>query len=233
MSPGLATRLCSHRAQKIFLSFEESKKFFTHTNVEVVGNPIRRDLLHGNREIGFQLTGFSLTRPVLLVMGGSSGAESLDKLIEKILPDLLKKANVVHITGATLHPHHYKSFPFLNEDLAHIYAIADLVVSRAGSGSIFELLALHKPMILVPLPSSASRGDQIENARVFEEHGWALVSEQDKTSPQEFREKIYTLLQNEKARDHMIKEQKRAASYLEAAKKIAKAIIDSCCHPQA
>lgn len=233
ITPGLATKLCSRFAQKIFLSFKESKKFFSHTNVEVVGNPIRLSLLNGSREIGFKLTGFSLDRPVLLVIGGSSGAQSLNKLIEKILPQLLKEANVVHITGpslnpqpSTLNPHHYKSFPFLNEDLAHIYAIADLVVSRAGSGSIFELLALHKSMILIPLPRSASRGDQIENAKIFEKHGWALVCDQEKTSPQEFQEKIHTLLQDEKARSHMINEQKKAFGYVGAAEKIAKPIMN-------
>lgn len=214
VSPGLGSRFCGRFAQKIFLSFEESKKFFPGKQGEVVGNPIRQSLLKGSREIGLKLTGFSGNRPIILIIGGSSGALSLNKIIEKILPALLKEMNVIHITGPhDLHPSarkspHYKSFQFVQEDLAHLYAISNLVISRAGSGSIFEFLALGLPMILIPLPKSASRGDQIENAKIFTQHGVAEWFDQDTLFPEMLLEKTRLLFHDQKMRHEMIKKQK-------------------------
>ncbi|MBI4994308.1 undecaprenyldiphospho-muramoylpentapeptide beta-N-acetylglucosaminyltransferase [Candidatus Peregrinibacteria bacterium] len=228
-SPGLANKICSRFAKKIFVSFEESRRFFSGCNVEVVGNPIRKWLLKGDKEIGYRLTGFSREKPVILIMGGSTGAQSLNKLVEKILPKLLKHTQIVHIIGVTptsykLQATSYKQFEFLNEDLAHIYAISNLIISRAGSGAIFEILALKKPMILVPLPAEASRGDQIENALVFAQRGWARVIHQDKVTPEEFLKEILDLLNDKKAQTQMIENQKRV-DYGSSALKIAKAIL--------
>lgn len=221
VSPGLATKICSRFADKIFVSFEESKDFFKHKNIEVVGNPIREFLLKGGKEKGYKFTGFSEKMPVVLIMGGSTGAQSLNKMVEKVLPELLKHVQVVHITGdsyisppdergGTFHNSHYKQLKFLNEELADVYAISDVVVSRAGSGSIFELLALKKPMILIPLPTKASRGDQIENALVFAQRGWARVIHQDKSTPEDFLKEILYLLNDKKAQARMIESQKKA-----------------------
>ncbi len=237
-SPGLANKICSKFAQKIFLSFEESRQFFPRKDVEVVGNPIRKWLLKGNKELGYKLTGFSPSKPVILIMGGSTGAQWLNRMVEKILPELLKHAQVVHITGEnpnlkiqmpnkSQNPNaKYKTFEFLNEDLAHIYAISDLVISRAGSGAIFEILALKKPMILVPLPAKASRGDQIENALAFTSHGWARVIRQDKISPENFLKEILYLLYTKAVQARMIESQEKA-DFSNAAKKIARAILQA------
>lgn len=230
VSPGLANKICSRFAAKIWLSFEESVKFFPGKNVEVVGNPLRREILKGDVEKGYQLTGFSEKLPVVLVMGGSTGAQSLNKLVEEILPKLTKETQVVHITGSASRSsgsastrHRYKTFEFLHEELAHIYAIADLVVSRAGSGSIFETLAWVKPMLLIPLPKGASRGDQIENARVFESHGWALAREQDSLTAEGLFEQIQNLLKNETLLRSMTERQKKAHA-TGGASRIAEAI---------
>lgn len=228
-TPGLATKFASLFAQKIFLAFEESKKFFPEKNREVIGNPIRREVRQGMREEGYGLTGFSKTLPVVLVMGGSSGARSLNELVYKILPQLLKKAQVVHVTGNRQlvtgnWGERYRAFQFLDgKRLAHCYAVADVVISRAGSGSIFEVLAIGKPLLLIPLPKSASRGDQIENAEIFEKHGWALSMYEEKISPQEFLEKIKLLLYDKKLQKFLCENQKKA-NFRDAGFMIAEAI---------
>lgn len=212
VTPGLSTKICLRFASKIWLSFEESKKYFHGKRIEVVGNPIRKMILNGNREKGFLFTGFSDKKPVVLIMGGSTGAQSLNKIIYEILPDLLKEAQVIHITGppakrgATSH-RGYKQFEFLDEELADCYAISDLIVSRAGSGGIFEILALRKPMLLIPLPKTASRGDQIENAEVFSSKGFAISVDQEKITPLEFLETIKNLLCNEMLRKRLTENQ--------------------------
>lgn len=245
VSPGLANKICSRFAQKIWLSFEESRKFFKNQNAEVVGNPIRREILKGDKAHGYKLTGFSQKHPIILIMGGSTGAKSLNKLVEAILPQLTKKAQIIHVTGthelsecaSSYRPRraqpllskyrfastHYKTFEFLNEELAHIYSIADLIVSRAGSGGIFEALAWHKPMILIPLPKTASRGDQIENAAVFEKHGWAMALDQNTLTPSKFLNSIQAFLQNEHLQAAMTERQKKA-KFMHAASRIAEAI---------
>lgn len=239
VTPGLSNKICGRFAQKIWLSFPETKEFFESKNVEVVGNPIRKWILKGDASRGYKITGFSEKKPVILIIGGSTGAQSLNKIIFEIMPELLKKAQVVHVTGnispytgnATLarkfeSAKGYKRFDFLDEDLAHVYSIADLIVSRAGSGGIFESLALTKPLILVPLPKSTSRGDQVENAEVFEKNGFALMLDQDQLSSERFLNSILSLLENESMRSKMVQNQKKA-HYKNAAEKIAKAIISS------
>lgn len=238
LSPGLSNKICGRYAKKIWLSFEESKSFFPGKKVEVVGNPIRSEMLNGSREKGFKLTGFNKDKPVILVIGGSIGAQSLNKIVFASLPELLKRTQVVHITGQ-LASHtesakfahefeakkNYVHFDFLEGDLAHIYAMTDLIVSRAGSGSIFESLACEKPLILVPLPSYASRGDQKENAAIFTQKGFAITLEQENLSPKMFAQSVLNLLGSEELRAGMIKNQKNA-KYKDAAKKIAKAIAE-------
>lgn len=237
VTPGLANKICSRFAKKIFLSFEESKRFFPHRHAFVVGNPIREWVARGDREEGYRLAGFSKNKPVVLIIGGSTGARTLNEMAFAVLPELLKSAQVVHVTGKHAvqqdpplsgaisgYKSHYRQFEFLNKELAHIYAISDLIVGRAGSGGIFEALACGKPMILVPLPSRASRGDQIENAKVFEKNGWAVVLDQNSLTPQRFLDEIKILLNNEDLRRKMADNQKKAG-LKDAASKIAEAIL--------
>ncbi len=191
VSLGLATRINSKFAKRIFVSFEETKKYFTGSRaakVQVVGNPIRASVTHGNaqraREFllnaqmikggetdkkGLFFHGFSEKIPVILVMGGSLGSQFVNEALDKSLDVLLKEYAVIHITGnegeQLIRHERYRSFHFINEELPDCYALADVIVSRSGAGSVFECAAVKKPTVFIPLSSRASRGDQIENAK--------------------------------------------------------------------
>jgi UDP-N-acetylglucosamine--N-acetylmuramyl-(pentapeptide) pyrophosphoryl-undecaprenol N-acetylglucosamine transferase len=181
-SPGLANRISAKFADTICVSFEESKKFFRKKNVKVCGNPVRKMIFGGKKEKGFTLTGFTPDKPVLLIMGGSLGAKQINDLTFNNLPELLKHCQVVHITGkgkgSINHVREklkdYKQFEYLHEELADIYAITDLVVGRAGANTLAEISALGLPSVLIPLSLDVSRGDQIENAKIFEEKEMAI-----------------------------------------------------------
>lgn len=174
LTPGLANRLSFPFAKQICVTFPEGAKFFKNqTKVVVTGTPIREQLLHGNAENGRRLCGFQQHKPIILVIGGGLGSDVVNHAIWKILPKLLETFQVVHICGknkTNAHFDHlvgYKQYDYLHEELADVLASADLVVSRAGANSIYELLALKKPHILIPLSTKASRGDQIANAKYF------------------------------------------------------------------
>lgn len=233
VSPGLANKICAKFADRIFLSFEESRLFFKNARVSVVGNPIREEILRGDLNKGCKFTGFSKDLPVILVVGGSTGARSLNQLVYEILPELLKKTQVIHITGqeaakflpsANLEKTRYRAFEFLGKELADCYAIADLVVSRAGSGSIFEVAAVGRPLLLIPLPRYASRGDQIENAACFANKGFAFALDQETLSPQQLKKTIFEMMKDKVLREKMVQSQKIALQK-DAAHKIAQEIF--------
>lgn len=215
VSPGLSTKIISRFAQKIFLSFEESRAFFPNKDVDVIGNPIRSSITEGSAEEGRRLAGFSTSKPIILVMGGSLGARALNEIVLKSFEKLLKRYNVIHIAGSNFTaPSHagYRAFSFVDIELPHFYACADLVLCRAGSGTIFELLACGKRMLLVPLPRFASRGDQIENAAVFEKNGWASVLQQEQCSVENFLGAVAATLR--KSAPHALAKNTAAAALL-------------------
>lgn len=171
VSPGLATKINSTFAQKIFVSFDETKKYFSarkKEKVEVVGNPIRASVTQGDAQRAREFTNLHEKIPTLLVMGGSLGSQFINDTLAKSLDVLLKEYTVVHITGtgsAPLLEHpRYRAYEFLHEQLPDCYALADCIVSRSGAGSVFECAAVNKPTLFIPLSKAASRGDQIENA---------------------------------------------------------------------
>jgi UDP-N-acetylglucosamine--N-acetylmuramyl-(pentapeptide) pyrophosphoryl-undecaprenol N-acetylglucosamine transferase len=179
LTPGLANRLIKPFCRMIFHAFPETSRYLQGARAEAVGIPVRQQLLAGLREEGRTLCGFAGPElPTLLVMGGSSGAERINKCLAEILPELVTRFYIIHLTGrgkglAFEHPR-YKAFEYVNEGLEHLLALADAVVCRAGANSLFELRALAKPMLLIPL-EIASRGDQVDNAKSFASHGWALI----------------------------------------------------------
>jgi UDP-N-acetylglucosamine--N-acetylmuramyl-(pentapeptide) pyrophosphoryl-undecaprenol N-acetylglucosamine transferase len=189
MSPGLANRLAIPFARRICFSFSETTKHLPADRSVHTGLPIRKELLKGSREQGRELCGFEETGPVLLVMGGSLGSEIINGTVRKALDELLRDFQVVHICGkgkvdkAFLGTKRYRQFEFLTEELPHIVALADVIVSRAGANSLFEILALKIPNLLIPLSLRASRGDQIVNARSFENHGYSRVLEEESLNP--------------------------------------------------
>ena len=185
MTPGLANKLAIPAATKVCCNFPETVKYLPEGKAALTGSPIRQELLHGNRLAALNFCGFTSGRPVLLVIGGSQGSVAVNTAIRNILPDLLKTFQVIHLCGkgnldtGLEHTDGYVQFEYIQKELADLFALADVVVSRAGANAICELLALRKPNLLIPLPASASRGDQLLNARSFRQQGFSMVLEEE------------------------------------------------------
>ena len=184
LTPGLANRLSLPFADHLCLTFPDSLSFVKQSKATVTGTPIRAEILEGSRDKGLQLCRFSKERPVILIMGGSLGSVLLNRVVRDNLLELTKRGQVIHLCGKGNADHsirvkEYCQFEYANEEMPHLLAAADLVVSRAGANSIFELCALAKPNILVPLSKQVSRGDQILNAHSFREQGFSLVIEEE------------------------------------------------------
>ena len=180
LTPGLANKITSKFARRIATTFPECAQALG-AKAQCTGTPMRPELFSGTREGGLALTGFSGSRPILLMVGGSSGAQRVNEALRAALPRLLETMDVLHLTGKGNLDESlnglpgYRQFEFLSDDLPNAFACADLVLSRAGSNAICELQALKKPMLLVPYPKGASRGDQILNAESFRQRGLCHV----------------------------------------------------------
>ncbi|MBA2655507.1 MAG: undecaprenyldiphospho-muramoylpentapeptide beta-N-acetylglucosaminyltransferase [Tatlockia sp.] len=197
MSPGLANRLSFPFVDKICVTFEAARQHFkTKEKVEVTGTPIRQDLFNGVKEKALALCGFNAEKPCLLVMGGSLGSLRLNNALRTALPSICKTYQVIHLCGkgkvdaAFVNYAGYHQFEYANKELADLFAAADLVVSRAGANSLYEILALAKPHILIPLPCNASRGDQIQNALFFKEQGLSTVIDDELLTTENLLEAI-------------------------------------------
>jgi UDP-N-acetylglucosamine--N-acetylmuramyl-(pentapeptide) pyrophosphoryl-undecaprenol N-acetylglucosamine transferase len=180
-SPGLATRINAGFAEKIFLPYKESAAFFSpalRERVDVSGNPIRPAFASADPARGRAFLGLPEGAPILLVLGGSLGSREINNLVRDCLPELTRLYTVVHQTGAQdeafVPREGYKPYPYFKEEMPHVIAAAELVICRSGAGTIWECASLKKPMILIPLRGSGTRGDQVENARIFEKAGAAL-----------------------------------------------------------
>lgn len=185
LTPGLATRLCAPFVKTQCLNFDSTRT--RASNSLVTGTPIRKDLLNGDADRGREWLGLnSRHKPVMVVVGGSLGAEEVNVVIRDCARKLAENYTVVHVCGAgnldteLTSVESYHQFEYIDEQWGDVLALADIVVSRSGANSLFELLTLRKPNILVPLPLATSRGDQIENADYAEERGWSLVVPQEK-----------------------------------------------------
>ena len=184
LTPGLANRLCKPFARRIATTFPECAKALG-PKAEMTGTPLRPELFRGSRARGLSLLHFDGSRPILLMMGGSSGAQAVNKALREALPLLTDTFDVAHICGkGNLDPMLegtpcYTQMEFLDADLPDVLACADLVLSRAGSNALCEFQALCKPLLLVPYPKGASRGDQILNARSLEKRGLCHVLNQE------------------------------------------------------
>ncbi|NLI67707.1 MAG: undecaprenyldiphospho-muramoylpentapeptide beta-N-acetylglucosaminyltransferase [Bacilli bacterium] len=202
LSPGLANRIAAPFAKKILTTFPETVEFIKKKNTVHVGPIIREELFQGSEERGYQLTNFSRDKKVLLVIGGSSGSEKINRAIREALSELLKTYQVIHLCGkgnvdTSLNYKGYVQFEYVNEELKDLFAITDYVVSRAGANAIFELLAMQIPMLLIPLSLGASRGDQIENAKNFQKKGIAHVLFEEEMTQQSLVEAIEHVRKNE------------------------------------
>ena len=200
ITPGLANRLTKKCSNKVCLTFPDALKQVPPPKGVFTGTPIRKALYNGDGSKAKQALGFD-DKPVLLMMGGSIGAKSLNDVLRKSVPELTKKLNIIHLCGkGNLDPDMegikgYKQFEYLHGDLPDYLALADYIMSRAGSNAIHEFLALNKPMLLIPLPLSASRGDQILNAESFKSRGYALVLEQENMNEESLIAKVGELIE--------------------------------------
>ena len=180
LTPGLANKLCKPFARRFATTFPECAQALG-AKAEMTGTPLRPELFQGSRAKGLALLGFTGEKPVLLMMGGSLGAQSVNKVLREALPELLPRFDVCHICGkgnldASLEGKAgYRQLEFVDKDLPDVLAVADLVLSRAGSNALCEFQALGRPMLLVPYPKGASRGDQILNAQSLEKRGLCRV----------------------------------------------------------
>lgn len=191
ITPGLANKLAISGARKVCCNFPETLKYLPADKAVLTGSPIRRELFGGDPSKAISYCNFpDHNKPVLLIIGGSLGSKAINEAVRKILPELLEHFYVIHLCGKGNLDEQlkgilgYSQFEYANAELTDMFALADLVISRAGANSICELLALHKPNILIPLSAAASRGDQILNARSFEKQGFSCVLEEESLTDQ-------------------------------------------------
>ena len=201
-TPGLANKICIQSSAKVCCNFPETLSHLPAGKAVLTGSPIRQELLRGNAIAALEFCHFTANKPVILVMGGSLGSAAINDTIRGVLPELLKNFQVIHLCGkGKLDPHltdvqGYVQFEYIKDELRDLFALADIVISRAGANAICELLALHKPNILIPLSAKASRGDQILNARSFEAQGFSIVLEEESVTNLTLLNAIQTLMDN-------------------------------------
>lgn len=199
MTPGLANRLCIPAARRVCCNFPETVKLIPPDKAVLTGSPIRAELASGNKLAGLDLCGFTANKPVIMVIGGSLGAAHVNKEVREALPRLLEDFQVVHLCGKDkmdnllLNTSGYKQFEYVKTELKDLFAMADIVISRAGANSICELLALKKPNILIPLPAASSRGDQLVNAKSFEAQGFSVVIDEEDLTTSLLADKVHEL----------------------------------------
>lgn len=189
ISPGLANRLCLSSATAICANFPETLENLPKDKAYLTGSPIRSELFSGNRLKGLDFCNFTANKPVILVIGGSLGSVRVNEAVREILPQLLESYQVIHLCGKDKidegleGTEGYVQYEYIQKELCDLLDAADIVISRAGANAICELLALHKPNILIPLSLEASRGDQILNAASFEKQGFSyVIKEEELTS---------------------------------------------------
>lgn len=234
ISPGLANRLCIPFIHTLCVTFEETRKHL-HKKIPVIvtGTPLREELFQGNKQNGLDLCGFNQNKPCLLVMGGGSGAESINKNIRTMIHDLTKTFQIIHLCGKGKRDEHleglsnYKQFEYANSELPDLFACADMVISRSGANSLYEILALGKPHILVPLSARVSRGDQIHNARYYEKMGVSIVIDDEKLNEETLKQGLERLL----GEKEMIESRIKALGIGSATKKIVQIVQEIARNP--
>jgi UDP-N-acetylglucosamine--N-acetylmuramyl-(pentapeptide) pyrophosphoryl-undecaprenol N-acetylglucosamine transferase len=204
IDPGLATKIIVRFADRVCVSFEKTKTLLPGPKTVCTGNPIRGAVKEGNRKRGLDLLAFEQKLPTVLVLGGSLGASRLNGAVREMLSSRRFRFNLVHQCGygnfdpAFPSEKRYRQFEFIDERMGDVLAAADLVVSRSGAGALCEIGCAKKPSILVPLPKSKSRGEQIGNAKYFADNGAALVIEDGQLNGEELAVALHALLRNKK-----------------------------------
>lgn len=199
VTPGLANKLAMPFADHVFTVFHETIPHVKKAEATCTGAVIRQELFEGSKDEGLRIAGFIGKKPILLVMGGSQGSAVLNEAVRSNLPELLQEMDIIHLCGKghldekLKDMEGYTQFEYVTDELSHLLKASDFVVSRAGSNSIFEFLALRLPMLLIPLSAEKSRGDQILNARLFDKAGFALVLQEEEVDRRSFLESVQSL----------------------------------------
>lgn len=202
MSPGLANKLCLPFCTKVCCNFPEAIKNLPAKKAVLTGTPIRQELLAGNKEAALQFTGLTPDKPVIMIIGGSLGSVVVNNAVRKILPELLQDFQVIHLCGkgkideSLKNQTGYVQYEYIKDELADLFALSDIIISRAGANAICEISALKKPNLLIPLSAKASRGDQILNARSFERLGYSKVIEEEQLTDSLLLNEIQDLYKN-------------------------------------
>ncbi len=202
MTPGLANKLAIPAASKVCCNFPETIPHLPKGKAVLSGSPIREELLTGDRKNALRFTGLSGNKPVLLIIGGSLGSVVVNEAVRSVLPQLLKRFDIIHLCGKgkldqTLTAMNgYVQYEYISDELKDLFALSDIVISRAGANSICEFLALRKPALLIPLSAAASRGDQILNARSFQKQGFASVLEEEQLNGETLLHALEELWEN-------------------------------------
>lgn len=199
MTPGLANKLCFSKAAKICCNFPETVDKLPKDKAVLTGSPIRAELKEGSREAAKLLCGFEDDKPVILSVGGSLGAAGVNKALREALPELTKDFNIVHLCGkgkldeSLIGTKGYFQMEYAKDEMKDLFAYCDIIISRAGANAICEFLSLRKPNLLIPLPASASRGDQILNAKSFVKQGFSMMLDEDTMTKDDFVKSVYEL----------------------------------------
>ena len=218
MTPGLANKLAIPSATKVCCNFPETLLHLPKEKAVLSGSPIRQELMTGSREAALRFSGLKGDKPVILIIGGSLGSVVVNNAVRSILPELLKNFQIIHLCGKGKVDHSldhldgYVQFEYIQDELKDLFALSDIVISRAGANAICELLALHKPNLLIPLSANASRGDQILNARSFERQGYSIVLEEEELSDSALLDAIQKLYSEKDAYIARMKESKQGDS---------------------
>lgn len=202
MTPGLANKICIPSAAKVCCNFPETVQHLPKEKAVLTGTPIRQELLAGDAVAAQKFTGLTAGKPVIMIIGGSLGAAAINDAVRSILPDLLKDFQIIHLCGkdkldeSLENTTGYVQYEYIKKELTDLFALADIVISRAGANAICEISALKKPNLLIPLSAKASRGDQILNSRSFERLGYSMVLEEEQVTDNSLYHSIWELYQN-------------------------------------
>lgn len=245
-TPGLANKILGRFAKKVFVSFDSTQKYFKPGKAVTTGNPVRKELVSGDRVVGIQNFGLNPSLKTILILGGSQGAQKINQIVLDSLVMLVKDFQVLHQCGEGQYPsvkieidkltkegvgeyadslkNNYKFYPFFSEaEMAMAYAVSDVIISRAGAGSLFEIATIGKPVILIPLSTRGSRGDQIANALEFSKFG-AVTIEEENLTPHIIINQVQSLLEPD--RYNSISEKLKTFAVPDAADKIASALLE-------
>ncbi len=202
MTPGLANKLSIPSATKVCCNFPETLEKLPADKAVLSGSPIRKELLSGDKQAGLRFTGLSADRPILMMMGGSTGSRIINQVLREALPELLKQFQIIHLCGkgnldsSLNHVSGYVQYEYISNELKDLMAASDIILSRAGANAICELLALKKPNVLVPLSAAVSRGDQILNAASFERQGFSYVIQEENLKVSTLLKAVQEVYQN-------------------------------------